>query len=253
MSRAFVSDSGNRAMPVTQDGPAPYAPPKAILDLVLRHRNKGLPSPVDADVLARSGIPDSLIPRTLQSLKILDLLNDDGSISEALERIRLATEAEYQPRLAEWLNAAYADALAYIDPATADEVDIRDAFRKYNPTGQQTRMVTLFMGLFTAAGVMPDRERPAKKVVARRLLPRPAPANRERKQASGPFKAELPLYTPQGGIPPALAGLLADLPANGAGWTKEKRDAFKATFSVVLDYCIPIVAASSQTEAAADQ
>lgn len=238
-------------MPVTQDGPAPYAPPKAILDLVQRHRNKGLPSPVDADVLSRAGVPESLIPRTLQSLKILDLIEDDGSPSEALERIRLAPESEYQQRLAEWLGAAYADALAFVDPATDDEVAIRDAFRKYVPTGQQSRMVTLFMGLFTAAGVMPERDRAPVKVKARRLI-RPTLGQGERKAVHNKPKTVVaqPSTT---GLPPALAGLLADLPRNGAGWTEKKRDAFKATFSVVLDYCFPITKEAPHIDAAADQ
>ena len=240
-------------MPVTQDGPAPYAPPKAILDLVQRHRNKGLPSPVDTDVLARAGIPDSLIPRTLQSLKILDLLAEDGSPSEVLERIRLAPEAEYQQRLAEWLSAAYSDALTYVDPAADDEVAIRDAFRKYVPTGQQSRMVTLFMGLFTAAGVMPVRERSPAKVVARRLAPRSILPARERKATPEGTKTQSPSTITMQGLPPALAGLLADLPQNGSGWTAEKREGFKATFSVVLDYCFPIIKNDKQqTEAATD-
>src|SRR5690606_15755196 len=148
-------------MPVTTDQPAPYDPATAILDLIERHRNRGLPPLVDADVLARAGISDSLIPRTLQALKTLDLLTDDGRPSEVFEGIRLAPSGEYQQRLAEWLNAAYADALTFIDPATDDEVAIRDAFRKYIPTGQQSRMVTLFIGLFTAAGVMPPRQKQA--------------------------------------------------------------------------------------------
>ncbi len=43
-------------MPVSIDQPVPYAPASALLDLIERHRNKGLPSVVDADVLLRAGI-----------------------------------------------------------------------------------------------------------------------------------------------------------------------------------------------------
>lgn len=236
-------------MPVTQDRPAPYGPPKVIIDLVQRHRNKGLPSPIDQDVLARAGVPDSLIPRTLQSLRILDLITEDGSASEALERIRLAPEAEYQQRLAEWLNAAYADALAFVDPATDDETAIRDAFRKYVPTGQQSRMVTLFIGLFTAAGVMPVRTNSAPPP---KVLSNGAPIRQPRARAPqasiqtrnfGRVGAKRP--APEGAFPPALSGLLASLPADGSGWTKESRDKFMAAFSVILDFCYPIEAERS--------
>ena len=239
-------------MPVTQDRPAPYGPPKVIIDLVQRHRNKGLPSPIDQDVLARAGVPDSLIPRTLQSLRILDLITEDGSASEALERIRLAPEAEYQQRLTEWLNAAYADALAFVDPAKDDETAIRDAFRKYVPTGQQSRMVTLFIGLFIAAGVMPERSAsaPPRKLVSAgaALRPRPvrthAPALTRVSAGVGSTKRQ----PPEGNFPPAMSGLLASLPSNGSGWTKESRDKFMATFPVILDFCYPIETERSEED-----
>ena len=46
---------------------------RAILDLIERYRERGLTSPINADVLARAGIPTSLIPRTVQALQTLDL------------------------------------------------------------------------------------------------------------------------------------------------------------------------------------
>jgi hypothetical protein len=245
-------------MPVTTDQPAPYAPASAILELIERHRNRGLPPVVDSDVLLRAGVSDSLVPRTLQALKSLDLLTEDGRPSEVFEGIRLAPSAEYQQRLAEWLNAAYGDALSYIDPATDDEVAIRDAFRKYIPTGQQARMVTLFIGLFTAAGVMPPRQKqaPSKKPsnstavlksVKSRVSPKPPTDRRHGVQE---------VFVNGGGagiLPAPLAGLLASLPAEGI-WTKDRRDQFVATFGAVLDFCIKIGEPSqADKEAAADQ
>lgn len=234
-------------MPVSIDQPVPYAPASAMLDLIERHRNKGLPPVVDADVLLRAGISDSLVPRTLQAMKTLDLLTDDGRPSEVFEGIRLAPTAEYPQRLTEWLNAAYTDALSYVDPATDDEVAIRDAFRKYTPTGQQPRMVSLFIGLFTAAGVMPPRP----KASAPNSSPKPRPnAGKPVKaikwksvlsQKNPPDVSNRPSHiTPTGSIPPALAGLLATLPTETGIWTKERRDQFVATFSAVLDYTFMI-------------
>jgi hypothetical protein len=42
-------------------------------------------------------------------------------------------------------------------------------------------------------------------------------------------------------MPPALAGLMASLPQDGDGWTKEQRNKFVTLFSATLDFCIPVV------------
>ena len=243
-------------MTVTADKPAPYAPASAIMNLVERHRGKGLPSPVDADVLARAGISDSLIPRTLQALQTLDLIDESGAPSEVLEGIRLAPEAEYQQRLAEWLNAVYADALAFVDPATDAETQIRDAFRSYKPVGQQSRMVSLFRGLFTAAGVMPERQRQATPRKPRTPGSPRAQAPKAAGATSSPQGERKPppppIYIPSG-MPPALAGLMANLPMESGGWTSEERERFMSTFGAVLDFCFPITVKSGPTNTATDQ
>ena len=152
-------------MTVTQNSPAPYAGSATIIDLIRRHRNKGLPSPVDSEVLERSGITQSLIARTLQALQILDLIDDKGQQTEIFEALRLAPEAEYKSRFFEWLKTAYSDAFQFIDVANTNETEIRDAFRKYKPVGQQERMVSLFIGLLEEAGVSIERNRQRNKSV----------------------------------------------------------------------------------------
>ncbi|MBA3678375.1 MAG: DUF5343 domain-containing protein [Sphingosinicella sp.] len=239
-------------MPVTRDQPAPYAPPSSILALIERHRNKGLPSPVDADVLGRAGISESLINRTLQALQVLDLVAENGSPSEVLEGLRLAPEGEYKQRLTEWLNNAYADALGFVDPATDDEVAIRDAFRSYKPVGQQARMVTLFMGLYAAAGVMPEKQMVVRKPPQAGIRKPPTPtapkARANPNGGSGGAGEQKHDSVKIGGVPPALAGLLASLPSQGAGWPKDQRDKFYATFGAVLDFCFPIMEARTPKE-----
>src|SRR5688572_6029743 len=118
-------------MAVTPDRPGPYAPAKAVLDIMARYRSRGLPPPIDADVLGRVGIPYSLIPRTLQALQALDLIDETGKPTPTFEGLRLAPEAEYPQRLADWLKGAYADVFAFVDPAKDDPARIRDAFRNY--------------------------------------------------------------------------------------------------------------------------
>lgn len=210
------------------------------MDVVERHRSKGLPTPIDKEVLGRAGISDSLIPRTLQALQVLDLVGEDGGHTETLEALRLAAEGEYQQQLREWLNAAYADILQFVDPATDSEVKVRDAFRPFNPKGMQDRMVTLFIGLYAAAGVRQEKEKAKPNSSAPRS--RPVRPTERKSAAQAPAGA-----TPSTGswsnvdLPPAVLGLVKSLPANGEGWSKARRDRFVKTFEAVIDFCFPTI------------
>lgn len=229
-------------MAVTPEQPAPYAPSSAVLEIVNRFRDRGLPTPITGEVLARAGISDSLLPRTLQALQALDLIDGDGRPTQILDGIRRAPQAEYEQRLREWLTAAYADALQFIDPATADEVAVRDAFRNYNPVGQQGRMVSLFTNLWRAAGVGPDKDRSApRKAPAVSGKPRVTPAKPIRQPPARDDGKGAQQQSNSGGLPPALAGLLASLPSADVGWTQQSRDRFVQTFGAVLDFCFPII------------
>ena len=150
-------------MPVTKDRPAPYAPAKTILDILERYRQRGLPPPIDSETLSRAGVPETLLPRVIQSLRALDLITEDGQPTPTFEGIRLAPEAEYKKRLEDWLRGTYADIFSFVDPAKDGDVRIRDAFRSYQPIGQQDRMVTLFVGLCTAAGLIPENQQAAQR------------------------------------------------------------------------------------------
>lgn len=237
-------------MPVTAERPGPYTSPKSIIDLVVRHRDRGLPNVVDADVLLRAGVSDSLVPRTLQSLQALDLIGEDGRITEVFEGLRLAPQAEFQAAMKKWLDSAYADVLQFVDPATDNDTSVRDAFRNYRPVGQQDRMVTLFLRLYEAAGVTPpksDAPKPRPRPAAVRDAPKLRAAA---KPARETVVAQQRQPKSDAGLPPAISGLLQSLPPEGRGWTQETRDRFLATFGAVVDFCYPVI---SEAEAKADE
>ena len=227
-------------MAVTIGSPAPYTAPSAIIEVVERYRSKGLPTPVNAEVLDRAGVAESLIPRTLQALRALDLIDAEGKPTSIMDGLRKAPEAEYKTRLVEWLNGAYADALQFIDPATATETEIQDAFRHYEPFGQLRRMVILFSALYAHAGIGPERAKAARKATPA-SKPKAATVQRETQRRDPPPNKPTP-PAPPSGLHPALAGLLASLPAQGDSWTKEERDSFYATFGAVLNFCFPVTA-----------
>lgn len=236
-------------MAVSADKPGPYTSPKVVLDLISRHRSRGLPSPVDSDVLTRGGVTESMVARTIQSLYALGLINESSEITDVFEGLRLAPEGEFKSRLKEWLDAAYADVLQFVDPATDGEIAVRDAFRNYKPVGQQDRMVTLFIRLYEAAGIGTPKSDPDGSR-SRPVPPRRTAAIKAPLKASSVGGARMGRTDMSGSAyPAAIAGLLHSLPDEGSGWTQAKRDGFLNAFGVVLDFCFPII---SEAKARAD-
>jgi hypothetical protein len=233
-------------MPIQPNGPAPYTPAATILSVVDRARDRGLPNPVSKDVLIRSGVAETLVPRTFHALQLLELINEEGAWTENLESLRRAPESELQTRFAEIVRVVYGDAFQYIDPSKDSATAIRDAFRSYKPHGQQERMVMLFLGLCQRAGILTEESpakvasrevRPKSRVIS--MTPQTKPKPKSKPDASAPAIGN-------GNLPPPLAGLLATLPQSG--WTKNERERFVTAFNAMLDYVIPIRAESTLEE-----
>ena len=166
-------------MATPRDRPiAPYAPLGNVLTVIRRLRERGVPVPVTKDALTVLGIPEGNAPRTLQALKLLGLVAEDGGLSPQAERLRRASTEEYPETLAEIIREAYAPVFAVVDPATDTEVRVSDAFRQFDPATQRGRMVTLFLGLCAEAGITNQRLQKAPAVP--RSVQRSAP-KRERR------------------------------------------------------------------------
>jgi len=178
-------------MALSHDAPAPYAPASALLNLLEKNRSTGLPEPVTKENLVRLGVPESLAPRTLQSLCILDLVDEGGAHTNTLKSLRLSPEPEYKGKMAEWLNAAYSELFPFVDPSKGDEVSVRDAFRPYGPKSMADRMVKLFIDLYAEAGVWPENAQRTRSVKPKRRSPRAPIAENDKKNIS-PSSAQAP-------------------------------------------------------------
>jgi hypothetical protein len=140
---------------VVSGGRAPYAPTKAVLAVVERHRQVGLKA-LDVQRLQNIGITEALAPRTMQALVLLDFYDDAGGVTPGFDALRKVPEHDFRPRLAALLRNAYADVLQLLDPTAASVLDVENAFRGFEPTGQLPRMVQLFTGLMAFVGIMPE-------------------------------------------------------------------------------------------------
>lgn len=231
-------------MPLQPGGRAPYTTSVALVTALDAWRERGLGTPVTADVLTRAGVQESLARRTFQSLVDLELLSEDGTPTEQFQAFRSARgDDEYRSRLQEWLRSVYADVLMYTDPSTSSYDGVAEAFRTYEPAGQRRAMASLLLGLWKYAGLpingdnngdsrsrRPASRRPtrAKESYARVVKTNPPPA---------PTRApELGLD----GLPPGLVGLLHQIPRDRGSWTTDRRDGFLRAFQAVLDFSVPV-------------
>jgi hypothetical protein len=155
-------------MAVQVGGSAPYTAFAALRTVIERYRDRGLTVPFTSEVLARAGVSETLTQRTLQSLQTLDLIDESGRPTSALDGLRLAPESEFPERLAEIVRGAYADVFQYVDPSTSDAQRVHDAFRGYTPASQRDRMVSLFLRLCEWAGIV---EEPPKRTPGPRRQP----------------------------------------------------------------------------------
>ena len=88
-------------MPIGTGETAPYAPPATVMQVITAFRDRGLSTPITSDVLLRASINESLVPRTLRGLQLLELIDDAGNPTPALEGLRRARSEDFRKRLAE--------------------------------------------------------------------------------------------------------------------------------------------------------
>lgn len=136
------------------DKSAPYGPASNVLQLLRRAHDKGLPEKLTSKELERVGVTDDGTARKiLRTLRFLKLIDDEGTQLPLFDTFQRATSDEYAAVLAGILREAYADVFRIIgnNPAEASDVDIDNAFRRYDPQSQRARMVLLFQALLREA------------------------------------------------------------------------------------------------------
>ncbi len=138
-------------MVIQAAGVAPYAPSKAIVDVIQRYRDRDIPQPLTVESLHRISVSESLAPRVLQALKLLELVNDEGRVTPRFKELKKVATSDFKPAVVDILRSAYAEVFAIVDPANAAYEQVRDAFRTFKPAGQRDRMVSLFLGLLEFA------------------------------------------------------------------------------------------------------
>jgi len=133
-----------------------YASAGNVKAVIGRFRDTNLPTPLTVESIQRVGVSESLAPRTVQTFKLLGLIDDEGKPTEQFERLRRVPTPEFKPALVEVLRTAYAPVFEIVEPAGATYQEVQDAFRTFKPEGQRDRMVALFLGMLEYAEYSDD-------------------------------------------------------------------------------------------------
>jgi len=235
----------------------PYAPPTNILQLIHRQREAGLPDVITSQLLIRLGMPEGNLPRIMQAMKFLAFIDEEGRQTDLFQRLRKATTEDYPAFLEQVLKSAYAPIFAIRNPATATDIELSDAFRNYEPSGQRPRMVTLFLGLCREAQITADGPvvRTRARIKTRKvsqdnannknkegIAPKPADEVKNIDTSSHKDKdVELNSHYQ------LLQVLISQLPAN-ATWTEKRRDQWLGAMTASIDLLIEIKDTVEQKE-----
>ncbi|MGN7190933.1 DUF5343 domain-containing protein [Curtobacterium sp. SAFR-003] len=147
-------------------GVAPYAPWSAIMRVLTAKRRNPTLTRFGPQELSDLGIRESLVARTLQALKLLELVDEQDVATEAFEGLATPSRADFSSKLGALLRRVYAPIFAQVDPTRASQEEVTEAFMHFGPPSQRDRMVTLFTYLLREARMTPSGGPPGLTIEA---------------------------------------------------------------------------------------
>lgn len=233
----------------------PYAPYANVLTIIRHARDKDLKEPVTSKMITTLGVPEGNATRTMQALRFLRLLDEEGYLTDSFKLLSNAPSDEYPGLLEQILRDAYQVPFNALNPATATDQQYINAFRLYQPKAQRNRMIILFKGLCREAGLIPGGapETLTRARVTTNKLGKPsASANGAKRPQSEPkdtlFEAEPEHVSTSRASQSAtetpitsteeyaiMRGVLNKLPFSKKKWTQADREKWLKAVAAVVD------------------
>lgn len=237
------------------EGLCPYAPYGNVLTVINQMRDRGLKEPVTMQLITTAGVAEGNASRTIQALRFLNLIDEEGYHTPNFHLLENAPSEEYPEVLGQILKDAYKNVFMVLDPATATDDRLQNAFRYYQPKAQRQRMISLFKGLCREAGLMPGGSEPIKRTRSAPSGKPTTPLGSSRKQSmTDSSTSQRPLdntivssqpsnhYQPDISQEyPLLLSLLQQLPKGQEKyWTKERRERWLQAVTANIDLLIDV-------------
>ena len=150
-------------MPSDLEGLCAYAPSGNVLTVIHQMRDRGLKEPITMQLITTVGVAEGNASRTIQALRFLDLIDEEGYLTENFKALRNASSDDYPTQLGNILKEAYSHVFMVLDPATASDEQLQNAFRYYEPRAQRQRMISLFKGLCREAQLITGGSETARR------------------------------------------------------------------------------------------
>jgi len=220
---------------------SPYAPVSAVLDVIKRYRERGMPDPITDEILTQVGIPTTMAGLTLRALLFLGLIDEGGNHTESFDLVRRALTEEYPKVLGEIIRKAYLPIFTIVDPAQDSDTAIVDAFRRYDPANQRQKMVRLFIGLCQEAKII-------ARTTKRLNIPNKSESSKQKRTEKNNFSekednqdsGELVIKKNDKGVDYRLiSAVIQHLPQEGE-WTPEERKRWIEAMTASVDLIVRI-------------
>lgn len=226
----------------TKQSPPPYFAFKTLTNAIVQMEEHGPPNRIDRTFLTNmSGAGQT---QFIAGLKSLGLIDDDGAIQPHL--VELVNQPDNRPALiGQLLKDRYPEAVE-LGKGNATTGELVEVFSDYGVRGDTARKaIAFYLNAAKYAGDIPLS--PNFKTPSNRSSGG-TPKKKVKRTTEVEQKPPAPPTGIPGGLHPALAGLLADIPKLGQTWTTQEHDNFMAAFLPVLKIAAPIADASSDED-----